>query len=63
MLSCAGGCTRSRGYKHSRARESEPVQQLVLPRDPPSPRMKALGLPFIDARRGSRCTMEGVAMR
>jgi hypothetical protein len=24
---------------------------------------KALDLPFIDARRGSRCTMEGVAMR
>jgi hypothetical protein len=26
-------------------------------------RMKALDLPFIDARRGSRCTMGGVAMR
>jgi hypothetical protein len=25
--------------------------------------MKALDLPFIDARRGSRCTMGGVAMR
>jgi hypothetical protein len=23
----------------------------------PSPRMRALDLPFIDARRGSRCTM------
>jgi hypothetical protein len=39
-----------------RARESEPVRQLVLPRDPP-PSMKALDLPFIDTRRGSRCTM------
>jgi hypothetical protein len=26
-------------------------------------RRKALDLPFIDARRGSRCTMRGVAMR
>jgi hypothetical protein len=25
--------------------------------------MKALDLPFIDARRGSMCTMGGVAMR
>jgi hypothetical protein len=45
------GCARSRGYKRSRARESESVRQLVLPRDPPSSRMKALNLPFIDARR------------
>jgi hypothetical protein len=44
-------------------RESEPVRQPVLPRDPPPPRMKALDLPFIDARRGSRCTMGGVARR
>jgi hypothetical protein len=50
-----GGCARSRGYKRSREGESEPVRQLVLPRDPP--RMKAMDLPFIDARRGSRCTM------
>jgi hypothetical protein len=38
-----------------RERESEPVRQLLLPRDPLC--MKALDLPFIDARRGSRCTM------
>jgi hypothetical protein len=38
-----------------RERESEPVRQPVLPRDPLC--MKALDLPFIDARRGSRCTM------
>jgi hypothetical protein len=37
-----------------RERESEPVRQLVLPRDP---LMKALDLSFIDARIGSRCTM------
>jgi hypothetical protein len=41
------------------ARERE--RGLVPPRDPP-PRRKALDLPFIDARRGSRCTMGGVAM-
>jgi hypothetical protein len=35
-------------------RECEPVRQPVLPRDPP---YGALDLPFIDARRGSRCTM------
>jgi hypothetical protein len=60
-----GGCARSRGYKRprEREREREPVRQLVLPCDPPSPRMKALDLPFIDARRVSRCTMVVVAMR
>jgi hypothetical protein len=31
-----GGCARSRGYKRSRGRESEPVCQPVLPRDPPA---------------------------
>jgi hypothetical protein len=29
-----GGCARSRGYKRSRGRESEPVRQPVLLRDP-----------------------------
>jgi hypothetical protein len=42
------------------AREREPVCLLVPARPP---RRKALDLPFIDARRGSRCTMGGVAMR
>jgi hypothetical protein len=42
------------------AREREPVRLLVPPRD--LSRRKALDLPFIDARRGSRCTMGGVAM-
>jgi hypothetical protein len=50
-----GGCACSRGYKRLRERESEPVHQLILPRDPFC--MKALDLPFIDARRGSKCTM------
>jgi hypothetical protein len=62
-----GECAHSKGYKRSRERErereSEPVRQLVLPRDPPFSRMKALDLPFIDGRRGSRCIMGGVAMR
>jgi hypothetical protein len=30
-----GGCARSRDYKRSRGRESEPVRLLVPPRDPP----------------------------
>jgi hypothetical protein len=55
--SALGGCARSRGYKRSRGRESEHVRQSVLPRDTPPPCMRALDLPFIDARRGSRCTM------
>jgi hypothetical protein len=51
---------RSRGYKR-REREREPVR-LLVPRATPPPRRKALDLPFIDARRGSRCTMGGVAV-
>jgi hypothetical protein len=43
----------------ARERESEPVR-LLVPRV--TFRRKALDLPFIDARRGSRCTMGGVAM-
>jgi hypothetical protein len=44
----------------ARERESEHVR-LLVPRA--TPRRKALDLPFIDARRGSRCTVGGVAMR
>jgi hypothetical protein len=51
-----GGLQRSRG----RERESL-VRRPVLPRGQPS-RTRALGLPFIDVRRGPRCTMGGVAM-
>jgi hypothetical protein len=36
------------GYKRSRGREGVPCDH---------PCMRALALPFIDARRGSRCTM------
>jgi hypothetical protein len=54
-----GAC--SRGYKRrEREREREPVR-LPVPRA--TPHRKALDLPFIDARRGSRCTVGGVAMR
>jgi hypothetical protein len=53
------GDARSRGYKR-RARER--ACSFARPScDPPS--RKALDLPFIDARRGSTCTMGGVAMR
>jgi hypothetical protein len=44
----------------AREREREPV---CFARPRATPRRKALDLPFIDARRGSRCTMGGVAMR
>jgi hypothetical protein len=54
------GGARSRGYKR-RERGREPVRLPVSPRDPPF--RKALDLPFIDSRRGSRCTMGGVSMR
>jgi hypothetical protein len=64
VLSCAKvGCACSRGYKRSRGRERERERERERagssarpPARPPS-RMRALDLPFIDARRGSRCTM------
>jgi hypothetical protein len=52
------------GYKHSRGRERESeslMRRPVLPRGQPLS-TRALDLPFIDARRGPRCTMGGVAM-
>jgi hypothetical protein len=49
------------GYKRPRGRERETVCQPVLPRGQPS-RTRALDLPFIDVRRGPRCTMGGVAV-
>jgi hypothetical protein len=60
VLSCTqSGCTCSRGYKRSRGRERECVRACSSARPPARPpsRMRALDLPFIDARRGSRCTM------
>jgi hypothetical protein len=47
------------GYKRSRGRERESeslMRRPVLPRGQPS-RTRALDLPFIGVRRGSRCTM------
>jgi hypothetical protein len=63
VLSCVqGGCACSRGLQaFAREREREPVRQLVLPRGHLF-RTRALDLPFIDVRRGSRCTMGSVAM-
>jgi hypothetical protein len=52
------------GYKRScgRERESESLMRRpVLPRGQPS-RTRALDLPFIGVRRGSKCTMGGVAV-
>jgi hypothetical protein len=49
------------GYKRSRGREREHVRQPVLPCGHLF-RTRALDLPFIDVRRGSRCTMGGVAI-
>jgi hypothetical protein len=43
-------------------RERERVSLFVSSFSRATPRMKVLDLPFIDARRGSRCTMGGVAM-
>jgi hypothetical protein len=53
------------GYKRSRGRERERARALRAsarsPAWPPS-HTRALDLPFIDVRRGPRCTMGGVAM-
>jgi hypothetical protein len=50
-------------YKRSRGRERE-REPYALARSPAQPtlRTRALDLPFIDIRRGPRCTMGGVAM-
>jgi hypothetical protein len=63
VLSCAQvGCACSRGLQASaweRARDF--TRRPVLLRGQPS-RKRALDLPFIGVRRGSRCTMGGVAV-
>jgi hypothetical protein len=63
VLSCAQvGCACSRGLQASaweRARDF--TRRPVLPRGQPS-RKRALDLPFIGVRRGSRYTMGGVAV-
>jgi hypothetical protein len=51
-----GGCSCSRGYKRSRGREREGASSSARPPARRPSRMRALDLPFIDARRGSRCT-------
>jgi hypothetical protein len=66
VLPCAQvGCACSRGLQASaweRERESESLMRRpVLPRGQPS-RTRALDLPFIGIRRGSRCTMGSVAV-
>jgi hypothetical protein len=65
VLSCAQeGCACSRvlqAFAREREREREPCASARSPARPPS-RMRALDLPFIDVRRGSRCTMGSVAM-
>jgi hypothetical protein len=62
MLSCAqGGCACSRGLQ-AFARERERACLSARPPARPPSRMRALDLPFIDVRRGPRCTMGGVAM-
>jgi hypothetical protein len=50
------------GYKRSRGREREIACSSARPPARPPSRMRALDLPFIDVRRGSRCTMGGVAI-
>jgi hypothetical protein len=60
VLSCAqGGCACSRGlqaFAWEREREREPCASARSPARPPS-RTRSLDLPFIDVRRGPRCTM------
>jgi hypothetical protein len=50
------------GYKHSRGRERERACPSARPPARPPSRTRALDLPFIDVRRGPRCTMGGVAV-
>jgi hypothetical protein len=64
VLSCAqGGCACSRGLQEfARERERERACPSARPPARPPSRTRALDLPFIDVRRGPRCTMGGVAM-
>jgi hypothetical protein len=59
VLSCAqSGCACSRGLQaFARERERERDCSSARPPARPPSRMRALDLPFIDVRRGSRCTM------
>jgi hypothetical protein len=64
VLSCAqGGCACSRGLQaFVRERERKRACSSAHPPARPPPRTRALDLPFIDVRRGPRCTMRGVAI-
>jgi hypothetical protein len=63
VLSCAqGGCACSRGLQAFVRERGRACASARSPARPPS-RVRALDLPFIDVRRGSRCTMGSVAMR
>jgi hypothetical protein len=65
LSSAQGGCACSRGlqaFARERERERERACPSVRPPARPPPRTRALDLPFIDVRRGSRCTMGGVAI-
>jgi hypothetical protein len=59
VLSCAqGGCACSRGLQaFARERERERACPSARPPARPPPHTRALDLPFIDVRRGPRCTM------
>jgi hypothetical protein len=62
VLSCAqGGCACSRGLQ-AFARERERACSSARPPVRPPSCTRALDLPFIDVRRGPRCTMGGVAI-
>jgi hypothetical protein len=57
------GALAVRGYKRPHGREREAYAN-VVPSFPARPALykRALDLPFIGVRRGSRCTMGGVAV-
>jgi hypothetical protein len=62
VLPCAQvGCACSRGLQAFAWERESLTRRPVLPRGQPS-RTRALDLPFIGVRRGSKCTMGGVAM-
>jgi hypothetical protein len=66
VLSCAqGGCACSRGLQaFARERERDGVRLRVSSFSRAATFCtRALDLPFIDVRRGSRCTTGGVAVR
>jgi hypothetical protein len=64
VLSCArADALAVGGYKRSRGREREGVRLRVSPFSHAATfRTRALDLPFIDVRRGSRCTTGGVVV-